>query len=199
MLTRIVSSAAAGLTITAGLLYLMHYLIEISEAAVTPQREKIDLVWHRTIEDTPIMQDESRPPRPNPPLEEPRNRPPTGLDEEFIPIGPLPVVDTPTGTALRPTAIKNTDGGLMTIVAVQPVYPQAARERGLEGHVIVRFDVTEMGTVSNVVVIESSSRLFNRAAINAAKRFRFKPQIVDGVPQISYGVRRLFTFEMEKN
>ena len=196
MTIRILSSAAAGLTITAGLLYLMHYLIEISEAAVTPQRERIELVWLSTIEDSPVARLELRPPRPDPPPEEPRTRPPTDPGEEFISIGIPAVVDTPARNTLQPTSIEYADGGLMTIVAVQPNYPQAARNRGLEGHVIVSFDVTEIGTVINVVVLESSSRLFNKSAINAVTRFRFKPKIVDGVPQMSYGVRRQFTYEM---
>jgi len=198
MFVRILSSAAAGLIVTMGLLFLMQYLVEVSEAAGTPHRKKIDLTWLAVIEDTPVVPRDIRPPRPTPPPDERRSRPPIDSGEEFIPVGPPPVVDTPSDTGWKLKALNQTDGGLMTIVAVQPSYPQIARDRGLEGQVIVRFDVSEMGTVTNVEIVESSSRMFNRAAINAAQKFRFKPKIVDGMPRMSYGVQRMFTFEMEK-
>ena len=82
-------------------------------------------------------------------------------------------------------------------VRVQPVYPVRAQTQGLEGHVLVQFDVMADGTVTNITVIESSHKVFERSAIEAAGRFRFKARVVDGVPQASYGLRNLFTFEME--
>lgn len=199
MFMRILSATAAGLTITAGLLFLMQYLIEVSEAVESPPVDKYDLAFLPKIDDTPVKKMVLPPTRPNPPPVEPRHRPPIDSGGEFIPVGPAPVVDPPAGNSWRPTSITYTDGGLMTIVSVQPHYPQKASGRGLEGHVLVRFDVTEMGTVTNVQVVESSSRLFNKAAIDAAKRFRFKPKIVDGAAQMSFGVQRLFTFEMKKD
>ena len=74
----------------------------------------------------------------------------------------------------------------------------AASSRGLEGHVVVQFDVTAMGTVVNAVVVDTSSRIFNKSALDAIKKFRFKPKIIDGVAQESFGLQRLFTYEMEK-
>ena len=52
------------------------------------------------------------------------------------------------------------------------------------------------GSVTAVRVVESSDRVFERAALDAAKRFRYKPRVVDGVPQPVSGVRYLFRFEM---
>jgi hypothetical protein len=37
--------------------------------------------------------------------------------------------------------------------------------------------------------------LFEKAALNAVYRFRFKPRVVDGVPQLSAGLQNLFRFE----
>jgi protein TonB len=81
---------------------------------------------------------------------------------------------------------------------VTPQYPVRAAANGLEGTVLVQYDVTTMGTVENVVVIESSNRIFDQAAIDAVYRFRYKPGIVDGVPYGSKGLRDLFRFEMEE-
>ena len=68
----------------------------------------------------------------------------------------------------------------------------------LEGWVVVEFDVSGSGTVENVRVIESSHRVFERAAVRAAERFRYRPRVVDGVPQPTRGVRNRFRFEMER-
>jgi protein TonB len=80
---------------------------------------------------------------------------------------------------------------------VKPTYPPVAAARGLEGHVLVQFDVLSNGTVSNISVVESSHALFERAAIAAARSFRFKARVVDGVPLLSTGVQYQFRFELE--
>ena len=36
------------------------------------------------------------------------------------------------------------------------------------------------GTVKDVTVVESTSSLFDRAAVNAALKFKYKPRVVDG-------------------
>ena len=62
----------------------------------------------------------------------------------------------------------------------------------------MQFDVNPDGTVTNVTVVESSSKIFERAAIKAAQKFRFKARVVDGVPQPSYGLQNRFVFKMER-
>ena len=62
----------------------------------------------------------------------------------------------------------------------------------------VSYDVMANGTVANVVVIESSNRLFDAAAIEAAYRFRYKPRIVDGIAQETYGLLNRFVFKMDE-
>ena len=197
MLIRLLSSAAAGLAITAGLFYLMHYLIEISEAAVDPRPPLTLAPWGTTIDDTPLVVDEKWQKR----IDDPAVPPPVRVTENYtdnMERTRIPLANTVPGASIsRLFGPGMVDSGLMTVVTVRPSYPAAASRRGIEGHVIVEFDVTRTGTVSNVVVFETSNRIFNRSAINAAKKFRFKPKVVDGVAQMSVGVRRLFTFEME--
>ena len=89
------------------------------------------------------------------------------------------------------------DGPLVAIVRVAPEYPPPARSRNLEGYVIVEFDVMTDGSVANVRVIESTSALFERSALKAAERFRYKAQVVEGVAQVSTGVRTMISFRLE--
>jgi len=90
------------------------------------------------------------------------------------------------------------DGPLVALVRVQPTYPADQAIKGIEGFVTVMFDVLPDGSVSNIAVVESSHRGFERSAVQAASRFRFKARVVDGVPLTSTGVQYRFTFEMDK-
>ena len=56
-----------------------------------------------------------------------------------------------------------------------PVYPQRAIQRDIEGVVKVKFDVTTSGNTTNVTVVSSSNSILSSAALNAAKRLKFKP------------------------
>jgi TonB family protein len=85
----------------------------------------------------------------------------------------------------------------MSIVRTPPICPTLAANRGLDAFVVVQFDVLSDGTVANISVLNSSSSVFERAAIQAANRFRFKAREIDGVPQTSTGVQYQFTFKMD--
>ena len=87
-------------------------------------------------------------------------------------------------------------------VKVAIEYPSEALRRGLEGWVIVEFKVTSQGHVKSPIAVAScvkrqgesdcqshSSNLFDRAAINAAKRFLYVPRFVDGRPVSTKGVQ----------
>ena len=89
------------------------------------------------------------------------------------------------------------DGPLVAMVRVRPVYPAAAAQRELSGYAVVQFDVLTDGTVANVAIVESSNRIFESSSIRAAQKMRFKPKVIDGVPQVSTGVQYRFTFEMD--
>lgn len=91
------------------------------------------------------------------------------------------------------------DGEFLPIVRVLPQYPARAAERGLEGHVLVELTVTPNGSTVNVRVIESSDRIFERNAVRAAERFKYKPKVVDGRAVSVDGVRTLINFNLAKD
>ena len=85
----------------------------------------------------------------------------------------------------------------LPVVKVAPIYPDRALKEGIEGHVLLEFVVTEAGTVRDVVVLEAEpSDVFERAAIKAALKFKYKPRIVDGKPVETAGVRNRIVFEI---
>ena len=61
------------------------------------------------------------------------------------------------------------------------VYPPAAKAAGIEGHVVVRYDVTAGGAVANPVVVESQpAGTFDAAALASLSGWRFRPRIENG-------------------
>lgn len=67
------------------------------------------------------------------------------------------------------------------IVRIEPRYPAKAARDGITGYVKLKFVVTEFGSVSDVEVTESvPEQVFDRQAIKAVQKWKYKPSIVDG-------------------
>jgi protein TonB len=89
------------------------------------------------------------------------------------------------------------EGDYLPIVRVAPVYPARALSRGLEGYVDLSFTVTTTGTVRDPIVLFSTSSLFERAAVRAVLKFKYKPRVVDGVPVDVPDVKTRISFQIE--
>ncbi len=80
--------------------------------------------------------------------------------------------------------------------AVQPDYPPDAYRSRAQGWVEVEFTVGADGTVSNAQVVTAEpSRIFNSAAINAVKRWTFKPKMENG-KAVEEQMRRRIEFKL---
>ena len=64
---------------------------------------------------------------------------------------------------------------------VDPVYPQKAREMGVEGSVRLRVAIGRDGSIEDVKAL-SGDPLLAEAAIEAVKQWRYRPIILDGKP-----------------
>ncbi|MFZ2209754.1 MAG: energy transducer TonB, partial [Porticoccaceae bacterium] len=73
-----------------------------------------------------------------------------------------------------------------------PVYPAAARRRGLEGSVQLQVALDATGAIDDITLIESSgSPLLDTAALAAVRRWRCEPARVDGQPVPTVAVQRI--------
>jgi|SRR5579863_4694576 TonB family protein len=70
---------------------------------------------------------------------------------------------------------------LEVIKREKATYPEEAREKQLQGEVWVKISVSEAGDVSGVELI-SGDPVLARAAVDAAKKWKFKPFIKNGKP-----------------
>ena len=90
------------------------------------------------------------------------------------------------------------DGDYLPIVKVAPIYPRRAQSRGIEGYVVVEFIVTKNGSVRDAIVIKAEPEgIFDRAAMDAALKFKYKPRVVDGVAMEVAGVQNKISFQID--
>ena len=197
MTARYFYAIASGALVTLSLLFFMDRLIAMQPGAASDPSRTGTLTFIRiddetdvqTTVDPPLRRDAFDPP-PTPPRPDRDNG-----DKIVVAVGP--------GTPVPPVHVDETmgirasDSPLVVMMRVQPAYPVGMAQGGVEGWVLVEFDVHPDGNVSNVRVIESSHRGFEDAALRAAQQFRFKARVVDGVPRATNGLRNLFRFEME--
>ena len=89
------------------------------------------------------------------------------------------------------------DGEYLPIVKVAPIYPRRAQSRGIEGFVIVEFTVAKNGAVKNPTVVNAQPEgIFEKAALEAAAKFKYKARVVDGEPVEVAGVQNKITFKL---
>lgn len=200
MITRYLSAMAMATVVTFGLFFIMQMLVDSGSTKLNedPATRIMDMV--RIKPDETVQRKDRRVERP-PEVE-----------------APPPDIDIPKAASLKPGQTLSigranvntnlniggglfgsiTDGEYLPIVKVQPMYPRRAAERGIEGYVLIEFTVTALGTVENPVVIEAEPPgYFERSALNAARKFKYKPKVVNGEPIPVSGVRNLITFELE--
>lgn len=87
----------------------------------------------------------------------------------------------------------------LPIMRVTPIYPTRASRRGIEGWVELMFTINTNGATEDVrVVAEEPPGVFNRAAMKAVRKWKYKPQVIDGKVQPRPNVRVMLKFELEK-
>ena len=200
MLGRYVFAIVVGVAVTLSLLYVMQLLIVTGKAALTEPPDRYMLEFVRVRRNENINTDDYTPEKPPKPPEVPPEVPPQDFDN----VDPnAPSINVPPPTVAQnvdiggPGGMNIAEGDYLPIVRVAPVYPARALSRGLEGYVDMEFFVTPAGTVRDPVVVFSTSSLFERAALRAVLKFKYKPRVVDGVPVEVPGVKTRITFKIE--
>jgi protein TonB len=200
MLGRYAISIVIGSIVTVSLLFVMQLLIVTGKQALTKPRERYKLEFVRVKRNENLNVEDIIPEKPPKPPETPPETPPQDLDNinpDAPTISVAPPVVANTQDIGGPGGMNIAEGDYLPIVRVAPVYPARALSRGLEGFVDLQFTVTTTGTVKDPIVLQSTSSLFERAAIRAVLKFKYKPRVVDGVPVEVPGVKTRISFMLE--
>jgi len=90
------------------------------------------------------------------------------------------------------------DSDVVPIVRISPQYPRQALLQGIEGWVQVEFTITPDGRVADPLVVDAKPRgMFDRAAIQAILRWKFRPRYVDG-QAITRRASQIIDFQLEE-
>ena len=132
---------------------------------------------------------EAEPPPPPPPMDQ-VDRPdidPSNMDADF-------------GLSLGLNLNAPVDGDALAIVRVLPRYPNRALSRGIEGWVLLEFTISPIGQAMNPVVIDSDpAGIFDRSAINAVRKWKYRPKTEEGRAVPRPGVRQMITFQISND
>lgn len=200
MAVRYLTAILIATGVTFGLFFLMQALVVTEEVSLSEVENirildvvRVDREQKPKREETEVQKPE-KPQAPPPDLNIPNTS--TNLSGQSLRFGQLSMNTDLSATG--PALGAPTDGDYLPLVRIQPQYPRRAAERGVEGYVIVELTVTPNGTTRDIQVVEAEpSGYFERAAIRAAEKFKYKPKVVNGEPIEVNGVRYLFTFELE--
>lgn len=154
--------------VTAGLFIMMAALIRGPELNLPKPKPYEDVVVTFKPE---LLEPHPTPIKPTLPALPPTeiNPPPRDGAPEGVPFEPPtgPVGETVPGggdLVISPPLIKHS-----------PQYPQSCSAKGVEGVVIVQFDVTPEGNVINPQIIETVDRCFNRTVLATISKWKYPP------------------------
>ena len=100
------------------------------------------------------------------------------------------------GAAIDPAALI---ANLKRVRAAAPEYPQAAMTQQIAGSVTLEYSVDTRGEPCDIHVVEATPPgVFDQAATNAVKRWRYAPTLVNGTAVDVPGVRTRIRFELPK-
>lgn len=202
LLRRAAVAVMAAAAVTFALYWLMAELVATGREALNeaPAGKLVDFV--RVKQEQNLELDKPKPKKPPKPETPPPDLTPPRADNQTpqantVDIGRMSVnadVAIDSGFGLSAS-----DGEYLPIVKVAPIYPRKAAARGIEGYVVLSFTVNETGAVVDPVVMESvPPGVFDRSAIRAALKFKYKPRVEDGKPVAVPNVEHLITFQLEK-
>lgn len=198
---RLSIGAAFSLIVTFGLFVLMFTLIDSGDVPLdeTKARKITDII----MPDTKI-DDIFKPKKPKKP--EPEDEPPPEAappEQEIIDFTKVPTnlnqnikTDVNIGGV---GGINTQDGEYLPIVKVAPIYPRQATSRGIQGYCIVEYTVTKSGATKDPIPVDCDPKgIFERASVQAAMKFKYKPRVVDGQAIEVEGVQNRFLYQLEE-
>ena len=102
--------------------------------------------------------------------------------------------------AIKMNGLVSGDGSYFPRFKIPPLYPLRARNLGIEGSCLVEYTITTEGNVVDVVEVPGQCKsIFKKSSIDAAKKFLYRPMIVNGVPQRVENVKNRFIFQLRSD
>ena len=189
-----------GAAMTFAAFAFMQYLISGEQRAPVKPGDDIIVEIFQAPEDSKVRHIQKiQPPPPMPKV--PQKAPP--LDTSADPVLAIsdftPVTIDDFGGDINNT-INRPTGDATPIVRINPKYPTTAARDGIEGWVQLSFSISPTGEVIDPVVINAEpKRTFDREAIRAIKRWKYRPKVIEGVAQLQTGQTVQLDFKLDNS
>lgn len=197
MILRLTYALLLGLLVSFGLFWLMHSMVMNIPQDFKPSSPLKTVDFVRLKRETTTQVKERSPIPDKPPPQKRPPPPPMKVAETTAVATDMPAIDVPaldipveigrigasalSGVQIGGGSTPVAGSDLIPLVRIAPQYPMRAQMRRIEGWVKVLFTITESGSVKNVEVVEADpAGVFDRAAIEAIEKWRFKPKVVAG-------------------
>lgn len=107
------------------------------------------------------------------------------------------VMDLPR-QALADIAVPTVDvKGMLPQRMAIPVYPRRAIDRGVEGLVIVQFNIDEYGEINDPkIIVSQPKKIFDRAVLKALKKSKYRPMEIEGQAITIKNVTETYYFKL---
>lgn len=189
-----------GAAMTFAAFAFMQYLISGEQRAPVKPGDDIIVEIFQAPEDSKVRHIQKiQPPPPMPKV--PQKAPP--LDTSADPVLAIsdltPVTIDDFGGDINNT-INRPTGDATPIVRINPKYPTTAARDGIEGWVQLSFSISPTGEVIDPVVINAEpKRTFDREAIRAIKRWKYRPKVIEGVAQLQTSQTVQLDFKLDNS
>lgn len=184
-----------------GLFAFMASLIANKHSPQTPYMETQIVEFVQPKKDSKvILKTKILPPPPQPKIVKLENTKmdPTDNDNSAIKVE-VPGINIAKQTIDNFDVAGSRDNEARPIVRVAPKYPITAMRDGKQGWVQLAFSIDEVGRVKNIKVLASEpNRVFNKAAIQALKKWKYKAKIVSGKPIEQHNLTVQLDFKLEQ-
>lgn len=200
MAARILVTIALGAITAFALFWLMQALINV-EGELKEGGGRLTVDYVRLKRDNTPEPKKREPPK----REKPKQQPPPPEMNMAKAMNPseavgeiVPMIDTSAELEkVASLGAGGADRAPVPLVRVDPEYPPRARARGIEGYVDLEFTISAVGTVQDPRVIGSNPAIvFDRAALQAVRKWKYNPKIEGGTPVAQGGVQVRLRFEL---
>ena len=178
----------------------MQYLISGEQRAPIKLGDDITVEIFQAPEDKQTTHIKRIPPPPTPKV--PPKAPPrvTPSNEPITAISTAPpIIIDGFGNDMKQTLTRPT-GDASPIVRINPKYPTSAARDGIEGWVQLSFNISPTGEVIDATVVNSEpKRIFDREALRAIKRWKYRPKVIEGVAQLQTGQTVQLDFKLDSS
>lgn len=202
--------ALATAVMLAGSLGIGGFVLAMNAHVRPPEKEAGTQATEFVVEKLQKKREQPPPPKKKKPRRTPHKAPPVGLPDlgASMALSGLPMPDVDVSGLLDATGSRPDPGSMvMTEDAVdslprprrlaEPIYPERARQLGIEGQVTARLLIDAGGSVRRVRLEQASPEgMFEEVALAALNRWTFEPATYEGQP-VDVWARQTVEFRLD--